>query len=221
MSFQTATDARSLYIDDFTTADGSYEADIVGPTEATTEDTTATTTTETTTEATTVEPTTVTTTVETTTEATTAETTTEATTEGTTSASASSWTAGDTVPSWLSVSGTVSGTAEKNSNSNVAFSTANGSAFAQTIKLAENGTFTITPEKAGIVKVYVAADNNNANKGTLTATIDNKTVGTYSLPGRKDSSANAFEVTVDAANAGKAITFTTSYKALLFKVECN
>ena len=221
MSFQTATDARSLYIDDITTAGGSYEADIVGPTEATTEDTTATTTTETTTEATTVEPTTVTTTVETTTEATTAETTTEATTEGTTSASASSWTAGDTVPSWLSVSGTVSGTAEKNSNSNVAFSTANGSAFAQTIKLAENGTFTITPEKAGIVKVYVAADNNNANKGTLTATIDNKTVGTYSLPGRKDSSANAFEVTVDAANAGKAITFTTSYKALLFKVECN
>ena len=221
MSFQTATDARSLYIDDITTAGGSYEADIVGPTEATTEDTTATTTTETTTEATTVEPTTVTTTVETTTEATTAETTTEATTEGTTSASASSWTAGDTVPSWLSVSGTVSGTAEKNSNSNVAFSTANGSAFAQTIKLAENGTFTITPEKAGIVKVYVAADNNNANKGTLTATIDNKTVGTYSLPGRKDSSANAFEVTVDASNAGKAITFTTSYKALLFKVECN
>lgn len=238
MSFQTATDARSLYIDDITTAGGSYEADIVGPTEATTEDTTATTTTETTTvtttvetttEATTVEPTTVTTTetttvtttVETTTEATTAETTTEATTEGTTSASASSWTAGDTVPSWLSVSGTVSGTAEKNSNGNVAFSTANGSAFANTIKLAENGTFTITPEKAGIVKVYVAADNNNANKGTLTATIDDKTVGTYSLPGRKDSSANAFEVTVDAANAGKAITFTTSYKALLFKVECN
>ena len=216
MSFQTATDARSLYIDDITTAGGSYEADIVGPTEATTEDTTATTTTETTTEATTVEPTTVTTTV-----TTTFETTTEATTEGTTSASASSWTAGDTVPSWLSVSGTVSGTAEKNSNSNVAFSTANGSAFAQTIKLAENGTFTITPEKAGIVKVYVAADNNNANKGTLTATVGDKTVGTYSLPGRKDSSAKAFEVTVDAANAGKAITFTTSYKALLFKAELN
>ena len=211
MSFQTATDARSLYIDDITTAGGSYEADIVGPTEATTEDTTATTT----------ETTTVTTTVETTTEATTAETTTEATTEGTTSASAYSWTAGETVPSWLSVSGTVSGTAEKNSNGNVAFSTANGSAFANTIKLAENGTFTITLEKAGIVKVYVAADNNNANKGTLTATIDDTTVGTYSIPGRKDSSANAFEVTVDAANAGKAITFTTSYKALLFKVECN
>ena len=211
MSFQTATDARSLYVDNITTAGGSYDGEIVESTE-TTEETTGQTT-EATTEETTGQTTEVTT--EKITEQTT-EATTEETTEPVTSLS-SSWTAGDTVPSWLGVSGS----AENNSKSYVAFENVNGSAFEQTVKIATNGTFTITPEKAGTVKVYIAADNNNANKGNVTATVNNATIGTYSLPSRKDSAATAFELTVDDANVGKVITFTTSYKALLFKAEFN
>ena len=212
MSFQTATDARSLYVDNITTAGGSYYGEIVESTETTEETTgqTTETTTEKITEKTTAEATTEETTEQTT------EVTTEETTEPVTSLS-SSWTAGDTVPSWLGVSGS----AENNSKSYVAFENVNGSAFEQTVKIATNGTFTITPEKAGTVKVYIAADNNNANKGNVTATVNNATIGTYSLPSRKDSAATAFELTVDDTNVGKAITFTTSYKALLFKAEFN
>ncbi len=184
MVFQTATAARSLYVDD------------AGITASTSSSTTTESSTETTTEGT--------------------ETTTAASSG--TSAVSSSWTAGDsTTPSWLDL-GTL--TASSNSSSYTAFSSTTGSAFAKCIEIAANGTFAVTPEQAGTLKVYIAADDNNDNKGTVTAAYsDGTTAGTYSLPNRKDSTATPFEIAVSEAYANDTITFTVSYRSLLYMVE--
>ena len=156
-----------------------------------------------------------TTTTEGATEATSEETPSEGTTEAP-APSGNSWTAGGTAPSWLNLNGAAAET-----NSRDAFADANGgTAFESVVKLAEGDTFTVTPSVAGTIKVYVAGDDNNANKGVVSATYaDGSVAGTYDLPGRNDTAATAFEVTVNEAQAGSAITFTTDYKALLYRVD--
>ncbi|MDO4299995.1 MAG: cohesin domain-containing protein [Clostridia bacterium] len=143
------------------------------------------------------------------------ETPSETTTSG--AAAGNSWTAGDTAPDWINLNG-----AAASSNSYTAFSnTANGgTAFANAVSLAAGSTFTVTPQSAGTVKVYIAANNNSDGKGTVTAAYaDSTDAGTYSLPNRKSTDATAFEVAVSDAQVGQAITFTNSYNAFLFKVE--
>lgn len=157
-----------------------------------------------------------------TTESTTESTSEETPSEDTTAAPAPSgntWTAGDTAPSWLNLNGA---SAAKNSSSYNAFADTNGTgtAFEMAVEIASGGTFTVTPQAAGTIKVYAAGDNNTAGKGDLTAAYaDGSSAGSYTLPGRKDTAATAFEVAVSDAQVGSEITFTTDYATLLFRVD--
>ncbi|MCD8159560.1 MAG: hypothetical protein LUD77_11990 [Clostridiales bacterium] len=136
---------------------------------------------------------------------------------GSTSAVSSTWKAGDsTTPSWLNLG---SLTASSNGSSYTAFSTYNnGSAFSYAVDVAADGTFTVTPTSAGTLTVYIAADNNSDNKGTVTAAYNGTTLDSYSLPNRKSSSATPFTITVSEDYVGKEITFTVSYASLLFMI---
>lgn len=128
---------------------------------------------------------------------------------------ATSWTAGDEItPSWISGLGTAA------KASRDVFKEANGSAFTNAVSLTSNGTFTIKPSIAGTYVIYICGDNNNANKGTATAKYENKTLGDeYKLPGRKDSSATPWKLTITSDYIGKEITVSVSYASLLFKVD--
>lgn len=152
-------------------------------------------------------------TTEATTEATTA---TQESSETTTAGTASgSWTAGDSAaPSWLDLGAL---TAVSNSDSYNAFADSNsGAAFTQRINMQDTDTVTLNLANAATVRVFICGASNNAAKGTVTATMNDATVGTYTLPGRKDTAASVFEFTV--AQAG-TVTLSTSYNAYLFKVE--
>lgn len=139
------------------------------------------------------------------------ETTTEAVVSG------GSWTAGDaSTPSWLNLNG-ASSTSNNNYNAFAQYN--NGDAFANFVSISNGGEFTITPTSAGKIKVYIAANNNAAGKGTVTATYADSTTATYSLPARRDDAATPFELTVTAAQVGQPITFTVDYNSMLFKVE--
>lgn len=190
--------------------------------EATTK-TTVTTTTETTTETTTA--------TETSTEATTATTTTKAddTTETTTTApadkafavSGDSWSAeNDSVPTWLNGGKLTTAT---NSSSYKAFAaeSANGTAFTKTVNVAADSSITIDVADALTASVFIAGDNNAANKGTIKATFTDEsgnvtdiTPADANLGGRKTAT-TAFEL---VATGKGTITVTPDYDSLLYKV---
>ncbi len=186
--------------------------------EATTKATTTETTTETTTKATTT----------TTTEAT---TTTKAddTTETTTTApagkafavSGDSWSAeNDSVPTWLN--GGKLTTATNNSGYTAfAAESANGTAFTKTVEVTKNTSFTIDVADALTASVFIAGDNNTANKGVIKATFTDEsgtvtdiTPTNASLGGRKTAT-TAFEL---VATGKGTITVTPNYNSLLYKV---
>lgn len=190
--------------------------------EATTK-TTVTTTTETTTETTTK--------ATTTTEATTVTTTTKAddTTETTTTApadkafavSGDSWSAeNDSVPTWLNGGKLTTAT---NSSSYKAFAaeSANGTAFTKTVNVAADSSITIDVADALTASVFIAGDNNAANKGTIKATFTDEsgnvtdiTPADANLGGRKTAT-TAFEL---VATGKGTITVTPDYDSLLYKV---
>lgn len=190
--------------------------------EATTK-TTVTTTTETTTETTTA--------TETSTEATTVTTTTKAddTTETTTTApadkafavSGDSWSAeNDSVPTWLNGGKLTTAT---NSSSYKAFAaeSANGTAFTKTVNVAADSSITIDVADALTASVFIAGDNNAANKGTIKATFTDEsgnvtdiTPADANLGGRKTAT-TAFEL---VATGKGTITVTPDYDSLLYKV---
>lgn len=187
--------------------------------DATTKATTTETTTETTTKATT------------TTEATTATTTTKAddTTETTTTApagkafavSGDSWSAeNDSVPTWLNGGKLTTAT---NSSSYKAFAaeSANGTAFTKTVNVAADSSITIDVADALTASVFIAGDNNAANKGTIKATFTDEsgtvtdiTPADANLGGRKTAT-TAFEL---VATGKGTITVTPNYNSLLYKV---
>ena len=121
-----------------------------------------------------------------------------------------SWLATESIPNWL---GGVTGSSTTNASYN---------AFGLTsyYSVAANGTISLTPASACTVKIYIAGNNNTANKGTVTAKIGETQIGsTYSLPARKNASATPFTFDVSAAQAGSTIVVTTSYASFLYKVE--
>ncbi len=172
-----------------------------------------------------------TTTTETSTEATTATTTTKAddTTETTTTApagkafavSGDSWSAeNDSVPTWLN--GGKLTTATNNSGYTAfAAESANGTAFTKTVEVTKNTSFTIDVADALTASVFIAGDNNIANKGVIKATFTDEsgtvtdiTPTNASLGGRKTAT-TAFEL---VATGKGTITVTPNYNSLLYKV---
>ena len=85
--------------------------------------------------------------------------------------------------------------------------------------ISANSSFTITLNKACTVKVSISGDNNTANKGTVTAKSDSTSIGTYSLPARKNTTATPFIFNITAEQAKSGVTLTTTYNALLYKIE--
>lgn len=169
-----------------------------------------------------------TTTTETSTEAT---TTTKAddTTETTTTApagkafavSGDSWSAeNDSVPTWLN--GGKLTTATNNSGYTAfAAESANGTAFTKTVEVTKNTSFTIDVADALTASVFIAGDNNTANKGVIKATFTDEsgtvtdiTPTNASLGGRKTAT-TAFEL---VATGKGTITVTPNYNSLLYKV---
>lgn len=175
--------------------------------------------------------TTVTTTTETSTEATTATTTTKAddTTETTTTApadkafavSGDSWSAeNDSVPTWLNGGKLTTAT---NSSSYKAFAaeSANGTAFTKTVNVAADSSITIDVADALTASVFIAGNNNAANKGVIKATFTDEsgtvtdiTPADANLGGRKTAT-TAFEL---VATGKGTITVTPDYNSLLYKV---
>ena len=172
-----------------------------------------------------------TTTTETSTEATTATTTTKAddTTETTTTApagkafavSGDSWSAeNDSVPTWLN--GGKLTTATNNSGYTAfAAESANGTAFTKTVEVTKNTSFTIDVADALTASVFIAGDNNTANKGVIKATFTDEsgtvtdiTPADANLGGRKTAT-TAFEL---VATGKGTITVTPDYNSLLYKV---
>ena len=213
-------------------AEATTKTTLTTTTETTTETTTkATTTTEATTTTTTEATTETTTATETSTEATTATTTTKAddTTETTTTApadkafavSGDSWSAeNDSVPTWLNGGKLTTAT---NSSSYKAFAaeSANGTAFTKTVNVAADSSITIDVADALTASVFIAGNNNAANKGVIKATFTDEsgtvtdiTPADANLGGRKTAT-TAFEL---VATGKGTITVTPDYNSLLYKV---
>ena len=213
-------------------AEATTKTTVTTTTETTTETTTkATTTTEATTTTTTEATTETTTATETSTEATTATTTTKAddTTETTTTApadkafavSGDSWSAeNDSVPTWLNGGKLTTAT---NSSSYKAFAaeSANGTAFTKTVNVAADSSITIDVADALTASVFIAGNNNAANKGVIKATFTDEsgtvtdiTPADANLGGRKTAT-TAFEL---VATGKGTITVTPDYNSLLYKV---
>ena len=172
-----------------------------------------------------------TTATETSTEATTATTTTKAddTTETTTTApadkafavSGDSWSAeNDSVPTWLNGGKLTTAT---NSSSYKAFAaeSANGTAFTKTVNVAADSSITIDVADALTASVFIAGNNNAANKGVIKATFTDEsgtvtdiTPADANLGGRKTAT-TAFEL---VATGKGTITVTPDYNSLLYKV---
>ena len=189
--------------------------------EATTK-TTVTTTTETTTETTTKATTTTEATTTTTTKADdTTETTTTAPADKAFAVSGDSWSAeNDSVPTWLNGGKLTTAT---NSSSYKAFAaeSANGTAFTKTVNVAADSSITIDVADALTASVFIAGDNNAANKGTIKATFTDEsgnvtdiTPADANLGGRKTAT-TAFEL---VATGKGTITVTPDYDSLLYKV---
>ena len=172
-----------------------------------------------------------TTTTETSTEATTATTTTKAddTTETTTTApagkafavSGDSWSAeNDSVPTWLN--GGKLTTATNNSGYTAfAAESANGTAFTKTVEVTKNTSFTIDVADALTASVFIAGDNNTANKGVIKATFTDESgtvtdiTPTNASLGDRKTATTAFEL---VATGKGTITVTPNYNSLLYKV---
>lgn len=170
-----------------------------------------------------------TTTTETSTEATTATTTTKAddTTETTTTApagkafavSGDSWSAeNDSVPTWLNGGKLTTAT---NSYTAFAAESANGTAFTKTVEVTKNTSFTIDVADALTASVFIAGDNNTANKGVIKATFTDESgtvtdiTPTNASLGDRKTATTAFEL---VATGKGTITVTPNYNSLLYKV---
>lgn len=160
---------------------------------------------------------------------TTTETTTETTTKATTTApadkafavSGDSWSAeNDSVPTWLNGGKLTTAT---NSSSYKAFAaeSANGTAFTKTVNVAADSSITIDVADALTASVFIAGNNNAANKGVIKATFTDEsgtvtdiTPADANLGGRKTAT-TAFEL---VATGKGTITVTPDYNSLLYKV---
>lgn len=157
----------------------------------------------------------------TTTETTTTETTTTAPAGKAFAVSGDSWSAeNDSVPTWLN--GGKLTTATNNSGYTAfAAESANGTAFTKTVEVTKNTSFTIDVADALTASVFIAGDNNTANKGVIKATFTDEsgtvtdiTPTNASLGGRKTAT-TAFEL---VATGKGTITVTPNYNSLLYKV---
>lgn len=126
-----------------------------------------------------------------------------------------SWTANSTTPAWLTLTGY---SQQSNSSSYIAFQTTDSSiaSIGKNYLGASGSNIAITVSGASTIKVYIAANNNSANKGIAQATMTDETFGSYSLPGRKDATATPY--TFSCTGSG-TINISNSYNALLYKIE--
>lgn len=151
----------------------------------------------------------------------TTETTTTAPADKAFAVSGDSWSAeNDSVPTWLNGGKLTTAT---NSSSYTAFAaeSANGTAFTKTVEVTKNTSFTIDVADALTASVFIAGDNNAANKGTIKATFTDEsgnvtdiTPADANLGGRKTAT-TAFEL---VATGKGTITVTPNYNSLLYKV---
>ena len=96
-----------------------------------------------------------------------------------------------------------------------------GTAFTKTVEVTKNTSFTIDVADALTASVFIAGDNNTANKGVIKATFTDEsgtvtdiTPTNASLGGRKTAT-TAFEL---VATGKGTITVTPNYNSLLYKV---
>lgn len=138
------------------------------------------------------------------------EATTAAPTPETPSGGGSTWTPGDS-------SGMVSGLGPAEENGRDAFSDVNGGErFDSVVPVGKNETFTIKVDGPSKVTIYICADNNGDNEGTVTAEFGGDTVGSQSLGNRNSASAdNALSFTVDGSGN---INIKPGYNSLLYQI---
>lgn len=124
------------------------------------------------------------------------------------------WTADMAVPSWLTLNGY---TKDSNSSSHTVFRDIDSdvAGLSNRYSASADTPVSISLSSASVVTVYVAGNDNGAGKGTVTASLDGTFLGSYSLPGRKDSAAQPFVITTDK---GGTLTLTNNYKVLLYKI---
>ena len=124
------------------------------------------------------------------------------------------WNADEAIPSWLNIDGY---TKSSNSSDHDVFSSndAEVAAIANKYLGNANAPISISLKGASTVKVYIAGNNNSAGKGSVAASLDGSSVGTYTMPGRKDETATPFVITTDK---GGTLTLTPSYSPLLYKI---
>ena len=137
----------------------------------------------------------------------------ETTTQAVVPAEATKWTADMDVPGWLKLTGYTKGS---NSSSHTVFKDTDSDVAGLSNRYTGTNTSTIDITLSGKskVKVYIAGNNNSAGKGSVTAS--GACTGAYSLPGRKDNSAQPFVIDTEK---GGTLTLSTSYAALLYKIE--
>lgn len=151
----------------------------------------------------------------------TTETTTTAPADKAFAVSGDSWSAeNDSVPTWLNGGKLTTAT---NSSSYKAFAaeSANGTAFTKTVNVAADSSITIDVADALTASVFIAGNNNAANKGVIKATFTDEsgtvtdiTPADANLGGRKTAT-TAFEL---VATGKGTITVTPDYNSLLYKV---
>lgn len=151
----------------------------------------------------------------------TTETTTTAPADKAFAVSGDSWSAeNDSVPTWLNGGKLTTAT---NSSSYTAFAaeSANGTVFTKTVNVAADSSITIDVADALTASVFIAGNNNAANKGVIKATFTDEsgtvtdiTPADANLGGRKTAT-TAFEL---VATGKGTITVTPDYNSLLYKV---
>ncbi len=124
------------------------------------------------------------------------------------------WNADQDVPSWLDITGATIGAV---SNGHTVFQNSESSIAGQKNRytVPKKSTITIALNSKSTVKVYIAGNNNSDGKGTVSAEIDGKNVGTYSMPGRQNADAQPFVINT---SAGGNLKLTNTYDGLLYKI---
>lgn len=144
-----------------------------------------------------------------------ADASTETTTSQSIPVSVGSWNADLEVPLWLNIGKSVKGS---NSSSHTVFKDIDTdiAQLKNRYSVEKNDEIKINLSSAATVKIYIAGNNNGAGKGTVAATFEGSSAGSYSLPSRQDSTATPFEVKTDK---GGTLILKPSYASLLYKIE--
>lgn len=123
------------------------------------------------------------------------------------------WTADMAIPSWLTLNGYTQGS---NSSSHIVFQ--NTDSDVADLSKRYSGTagseISISLSSDSIVSIYIATDDNSP-KGSASVSFDGTSLGSYTMPGRKDADATPIVVTTEK---GGTLKIVSSSKSLLYKI---